>query len=83
LQEFSQNHIEIFHEPNSPEHGQQVATIARANHGKPYAVFNQNCEHFASFCYSEGKAESQQVQAFMAALGVVGLTAWVMGSARS
>jgi hypothetical protein len=84
LQEFSQNHIEIFHEPNSPEHGQRVATIAKANIRKGYDAGFQNCEHFASFCYYEGqKAESQQVQAVVAALGVVGLTAWAMGSARS
>jgi hypothetical protein len=83
-QEFSENYIEIFHEPNSPEHGQRVGAIARANWGKPYAAFNQNCEHFASFCYYEGKkSESPQVQAFIAAAGVVGLTAWAMSSDRS
>lgn len=83
LQKFSQNYIEIFRQPKSDEHGPRVATIASANWGKPYAVFNQNCEHFASFCYYEGQGESQQVQAFMAALGVVGVTAWAMSSARS
>lgn len=82
LQEFSDKAIEIFRQPVSVEHGERVAAIARFNQGQPYALFNQNCEHFASYCF-QGRAESVQVQGFVAALSVVGLAALVMTSDRS
>jgi len=46
--------------PSSPAHANQVVARAEANIGKPYALFAQNCEHFASFAFT-GKAESETV----------------------
>lgn len=84
LEQFSTRYIEIYREPTSAQHGQWTVRIAKANWGRPYAVFNQNCEHFASFCYTGSIAESKQVRAFlMASLGVGLTTALVMNSARS
>ena len=51
---------------------------AEANIGKPYALFAQNCEHFASFAFT-GKAESTTVATLgwmvAGALAVAALTA--------
>jgi hypothetical protein len=42
------------------------------DNGKPYRLFAQNCEHFASFAFT-GNAESKSVQAvgWIAAVAVV------------
>ena len=82
LNQFSTRFIEIYHQPISSEHGLQTERIARANLGKPYALFNQNCEHFASFCYIGSNAESEQVQAFLVAAVGVSLAAWAASSVR-
>jgi hypothetical protein len=83
LQEFATNHIEIYRQPVSDEHAQAVVAFARANLNKPYALFNQNCEHFASFCFTLGKAESEQVQAVVAVVAVAGVAALMMRSTRA
>lgn len=51
---------------------QQILARVDANIGKPYNVFAQNCEHFASFSFN-GKAESKSVQTVgaLAALAVI------------
>jgi triosephosphate isomerase len=38
-----------------------VVARAEANIGKPYYLFAQNCEHFASFAFT-GKADSETVK---------------------
>jgi triosephosphate isomerase len=44
---------------------------AEANIGKPYYLFAQNCEHFASFAFT-GQAKSETVKAVgWMALGVL------------
>ena len=55
----------------SPAHAAAIVARAEANLGKPYYLFAQNCEHFASFAFT-GQAESKTVKAlgWMAA-GVV------------
>jgi hypothetical protein len=45
----------------SSEPVQQILERVEANIGKPYSVFAQNCEHFASFAFT-GQAESKTVQ---------------------
>ncbi len=47
--------------PESPGHAAAVVTRAEANVGKPYYLFAQNCEHFASFAFT-GQAESETVK---------------------
>jgi hypothetical protein len=83
LQEFAANPIEIYRQPISDEHAQAVVALARANLNKAYALFNQNCEHFASFCFTLGRAESEQVQAVVAVVAVAGLAALMMRSTRA
>ena len=56
------NLVELYRRPASPEHAQQVLTRAEAQIGKPYFLFPQNCEHFASFAFT-GRAESETLQA--------------------
>jgi len=46
--------------------------------GKPYHLFNQNCEHFASFAFA-GKAESTSVKA-VGALALVGIVVGLLNS---
>lgn len=40
---------------------QEILSRVEFNLGKPYLLFAQNCEHFASFAFS-GKAESSTVR---------------------
>jgi hypothetical protein len=49
------------HRHASIEHVQEILARVEVNIGKPYHVFNQNCEHFASYAYT-GRAESKSVQ---------------------
>jgi Lecithin retinol acyltransferase len=74
--------IEIVAQPNSLRHQQLILATAYANIGKPYALLNSNCEHFASHCYKH-KAESRQVQNAVVVLGLAGTAALVMNSSRS
>jgi hypothetical protein len=46
---------------SSPSHVQQIMARVESSLGKPYHLFAQNCEHFASFAFT-GKAESKSVQ---------------------
>jgi hypothetical protein len=45
----------------SAVHVDEIIARVDANVGKPYYLFAQNCEHFASFAFT-GKAESKSVQ---------------------
>ena len=64
------NPIFLHRSPESPTHAAQVVAWAEANIGKPYFLFAQNCEHFASFAFN-GVAESESLQAVgMMAAGV-------------
>jgi hypothetical protein len=56
------NPILLHRSPESSAHAAQVVARAEANLGKPYALFAQNCEHFASFAFL-GTAESESVKA--------------------
>ncbi len=83
LDEFCEGRpIDIVAQPASVEHQQLILATANANIGKPYALLNCNCEHFASFCYTQ-EAESRQVQSAAVALGLVSAAALVMSSSRS
>jgi hypothetical protein len=42
-------------------HVRDILERVEANTGKPYHLFAQNCEHFASFAFT-GKAESKSIQ---------------------
>jgi hypothetical protein len=57
----SGNPILLHRCPESPTHAAQVVARAEANLGKPYFLFAQNCEHFASFAFN-GVAESESLQ---------------------
>jgi hypothetical protein len=58
---------------HSRQHVNEVVARVDANIGKPYHLFAQNCEHFASFAFT-GKAESKSVQ-FVGGIAVVGILA--------
>ena len=56
------NPVLLHRRPESAEHAAAVVARAEANIGKPYYLFAQNCEHFASFAFT-GKAESESLNA--------------------
>ena len=57
--------------PEAAAHAAAVVARAEANIGKPYYLFAQNCEHFASFAFT-GQAKSETVKAVgWMALGVL------------
>jgi hypothetical protein len=58
---------------HSPQHVREVVARVDASIGKPYNLFAQNCEHFASFAFT-GKAESKSVQV-VGGIAVVGILA--------
>jgi L-fucose isomerase-like protein len=58
--------VQVVHHASSPAHIQQIAARVESGLGKPYNLFSQNCEHFASFAFT-GKWESSS----MRFLGVV------------
>jgi len=65
------NPILLHRSPESSAHATAVVARAEANIGKSYALFAQNCEHFASFAFT-GRAESETVNALgWVAAGVV------------
>ena len=73
------NQILLLRRPESPTHAAHVVARAEANVGKPYFLFAQNCEHFASFAFT-GRAESECLKA----LGWMAVgTAVVVGIATS
>jgi hypothetical protein len=65
--------VELHRRAASPIHVQGILARIESNLGKPYNLFAQNCEHFASFAFN-GKAESKSV----AAIGVVALAAIIV-----
>ena len=56
------NPILLHRRPESAAHASFVVARAEVNIGKPYALFAQNCEHFASFAFT-GQAESKSLKA--------------------
>jgi ureidoglycolate hydrolase len=62
----------------SEEHVQQILERANASMGRPYYLFNQNCEHFAFFAFN-GKAESPTVMTF-GVLALAGFGIWALFS---
>jgi hypothetical protein len=62
-------HVFLHRRPLPYQIPEILARVA-ANMGRPYHLFAQNCEHFASFAFT-GKAESASVKT-AAALTVVG-----------
>ena len=63
--------------PTSEAHVFEIIARVDANIGKPYTLFAQNCEHFASFAFN-GKAESKSVQV-VGAVAVGILAIWLFG----
>jgi hypothetical protein len=53
--------VHLHRRPDSPEDAAATVARAEANLGKPYYLFAQNCEHFASFAFT-GEAESKTLQ---------------------
>jgi hypothetical protein len=58
------------HRKASSEHVHEILTRVQANIGRPYHVFAQNCEHFASHAFT-GQAESESVQVLGWGLAIV------------
>ena len=82
LQEFANGRLlALVAEPKSPQHQQMILETARLNIGQPYAVFNSNCEHFASHCYTH-QAQSLQLQQGVLLAGLV-VAALAVGSTSS
>lgn len=82
LDEFGYRTVEIVAQPASIAHQEMILATAQVNVGKPYAVLNMNCEHFASHCHTH-KAESRQVKDIVVLLGLVGAAALVVKSMRT
>ena len=70
--EFAAGNPVLLHRRPESVYAADVVARAEANIGKPYYLFAQNCEHFASFAFS-GQAESETVKA--AGWMVVGIVA--------
>jgi hypothetical protein len=64
------NPILLHRRPESAMHAADIVARAEANIGKPYFLFAQNCEHFASFAFT-GRAESETVNALGWVAGIV------------
>jgi hypothetical protein len=56
------NPVQLYRRTSSVAHAAEVVARAEANIGKPYYLFAQNCEHFASFAFT-GEAESESLKA--------------------
>ncbi len=79
LQEFADGRL-LALVAQSPQHQQMILETVRLNTRQPYAVFNSNCEHFASHCYTH-KASSLQLQQGVLLAGLV-VAAFAVGSSR-
>lgn len=64
--------VVLHRRPESPAHAAYVVATAEENIRKPYALFAQNCEHFASFAFT-GTAQSETVR----------VLAWIVGVAAA
>lgn len=62
----------------SPAHVMGILMRVDANLGKPYHLFSQNCEHFASFAFT-GKAQSESLQKAVGLAVAVGLASALFG----
>lgn len=69
------NTILLVSHASSRAHVDEILERVEANIGKPYHLFAQNCEHFASFAFT-GKAESKSVKT---AVGVLAVGAIIWG----
>jgi hypothetical protein len=73
---FSGGNAILLHKRPCQAHARAVVARATANVGKPYHLFAQNCEHFASFAFTgQAKSESMQVLGTIAAVMVIGFFA--------
>jgi hypothetical protein len=69
------NPVVLYRRPESAAQAAAVVARAEANIGKPYYLFAQNCEHFASFAFT-GQAESEAVKrASWMVVGIVAIAA--------
>jgi hypothetical protein len=81
LDEFSLGRaLALVAQPGSVEHQKMILETARVNEGQPYLVFNKNCEHFCSHCYTH-QAQSSQLQTDVLVGGL--LTFLVVAVAKS
>jgi Lecithin retinol acyltransferase len=69
------NPILLMSHASSLAHVDEILARVEANIGRPYHLFAQNCEHFASFAFN-GKAESKSVKT---AVGVLAVGAIIWG----
>jgi hypothetical protein len=76
--DFADGQIVFLH--RRPSATQVAGILARvdASMGKRYHLFNQNCEHFASFAFT-GKAESVSVKSTVKAVGAFALLGFLIG----
>ena len=61
----------------SDAHAREIIGRVNENIGKPYNLFGQNCEHFASLAFN-GRAESKSLQV-VGAVGAGILAIWLFG----
>jgi hypothetical protein len=76
--EFADGQTVIVHHRPAPAHVGAILARVESNLGKPYDLFAQNCEHFASFVFT-GHAVSNQVKVvgFAALVAIIiGLWGW-------
>jgi hypothetical protein len=78
LTRFAEGQPVILHRRPLPAQVAGILARVDSSMGKPYHLFNQNCEHFASFAFA-GKAESTSVKA-VGALALVGIVVGLLNS---
>ncbi|HEY2390270.1 MAG TPA: lecithin retinol acyltransferase family protein [Candidatus Angelobacter sp.] len=59
--DFREGQRVLLHKRPSANHVRAIFARADSNIGKPYHLFAQNCEHFASLAFT-GKSESESLQ---------------------
>jgi hypothetical protein len=62
LNTFADGQLVFLHRRPVPYQVPEILARVDANMGRPYHLFAQNCEHFASFAFT-GRAESTSVKA--------------------
>ena len=76
--DFAEGQAVLLHRrADSQAHIQEILTRINRNIGKPYYLFAQNCEHFASLVFT-GKAESPTVKGWGVLAGCVALIALLL-----
>jgi hypothetical protein len=78
LDQFADEQTVFLHRRPSPTDISGICARVDGSMGNRYHLFNQNCEHFASFAFT-GKAESVSVNTSVKAVGAFALLGFLIG----